>query len=238
MTAKFRDQGEQIVPGPSVRPRDASSLIILRREGDEPRVLMGKRHSRHAFMPNKFVFPGGRVDPGDGRARSADELSAVSMEKLLKSKISPTRAKGLAMAAVRETFEETGVVIGKTSPSRQATKSAHWRPFYATGHLPQIGALRFIFHAITPPQRTRRFDTRFFLLFADETEAPIPQELGGSGELTELAWIGLSRTSELDLPSITGTVLREVAARAKEPDAPRPVPFVRFAHGRPIISEH
>ncbi len=238
MTVKSQDEGELIVPGPSVRPRDASSLILLRRDQAEPRVLMGKRHGSHAFMPNKFVFPGGRVDPGDGRARAADSVSAPVMEKLLKARISPTRARGLVMAAVRETFEETGVVIGKASASPVRSRSAHWRPFYATGHMPQLEPLRFIFRAITPPNRTRRFDTRFFLLFADETEASVPDALGGSGELTELDWIPLSKTGYLDLPSITATVLGEVRARVNNPGAARAVPFVRFAYGKPVIGQH
>lgn len=238
MTVKVRDEGEMIVPGPSVRPRDASSLILLRRDESEVRVLMGKRHGGHAFMPNKFVFPGGRVDPGDARIAAADELAPLAMKKLLKGKISISRAKGLAMAAVRETFEEAGVIIGKPTDAPARSKSPHWKPFFETGHLPELRPLRYVFRAITPPARPRRFDTRFFMMFEDETAALTPERFLGSGELTELAWIPLSRTGDYDLPSITEAVLEEVRARVKDQDPARPVPFVRFTHGKPTFETH
>ena len=238
MKVVAREDGETIVPGPSVRPRDASSLVLLRRDQGEVRVLMGKRHGGHAFMPNKFVFPGGRVDPGDARIVAADELAPLAMEKLLKGRISISRAKGLAMAAVRETFEEAGVIIGKPTATPPRSKSPHWKPFFETGHLPELGPLRYVFRAITPPARPRRFDTRFFMMFEDETKALTPEQFLGSGELTELAWIPLSCTGDYDLPSITEAVLEEVRARVKDPDPARPVPFVRFTHGKPMFGTH
>jgi len=199
---------------------------------------MGKRHRSHAFMPNKFVFPGGRVDPGDARMPAADELTPLAQKNLLKSGIKPSRAKGLAMAAVRETFEESGVIIGQPTSSPPRTKSSHWKPFFDTGHMPELTPLRYVFRAITPPQRSRRFDTRFFLLFEDETAAKTPEDLIGSGELTDLAWIPLSRTDEVDLPSITEAVLEEVRKRAQAPDAPRPIPFIRFGRGKVLLEHH
>jgi len=238
MKAKARDEGEMVVPGPSVRPRDASSLVLLRRDGGEVRVLMGKRHGGHAFMPNKFVFPGGRVDPGDARVPAANDLDALAMEKLLLGNISLSRAKGLAMAAVRETFEEAGVIIGQPTTKVPRSKSPHWKPFYDTGHMPELAPLRYIFRAITPPARTRRFDTRFFMLFEDETAAVTPEAFLGSGELTELAWIPLSRTNEVDLPSITEAVLDEVRARVEDTNPARPVPYVRFTRGKPRLETH
>jgi 8-oxo-dGTP pyrophosphatase MutT (NUDIX family) len=238
MTAKFRDEGEMIVPGPSVRPRDAASLILLKREGDEVCVLMGKRHQRHAFMPNKFVFPGGRVDPGDARVPAANDLPARARKKLLKSPINEARARALAMAAVRETFEEAGVIIGQPTDQAPQSRSPHWRPFFETGHLPELAPLQYVFRAITPPQRPRRFDTRFFMLYEHETAARTPEALLGSGELQELAWIPLTRTHEVDLPSITEAVLAEVRARVTDPDPDRPVPFIRFTNGKPNLEAH
>ncbi len=232
------DKDEKIIPGPSVRPRDAATLVLVRRDGSVPRVLMGKRSGKHAFMPNKYVFPGGRVDPSDGRLPAADTLHPLSAESLLRAQISESRAKALAMAAIRETFEETGLIIGAPVESAPRTKSANWRTFFETGHLPQLGPLRYMFRAITPPNRVRRFDTRFFLVFTDEVAAYIPEELAGSGELVDLHWIPLSDSQGLDVPNVTHTVLNEVIARVDRPKSRRPVPFIRFHKGRPHLEEH
>ena len=96
---------------PSVRPKDAATLILVRRDGPKPRILVGKRSNRHDFMPDKYVFPGGRVDPTDARAPAASELhETVESDLTIRSRRKP-RAFGLT--AVRETFEETGLIIGQ-----------------------------------------------------------------------------------------------------------------------------
>ncbi len=232
------DKDEKIVPGPSVRARDAATLVLVRRDGDLPRVLMGKRSGKHTFMPNKYVFPGGRVDPGDGRLPTVDALHPETANSLLQAGISPARAKALAMAAIRETFEETGLIIGSAVDRPPHTKSKNWKPFFASGHVPQLGPLRYMFRAITPPNRVRRFDTRFFLVFTDEVSAEIPDQLSGSGELVDLHWIALSQSQELDVPNVTHTVLNEVIARVGNPKIKRPVPYIRFHKGRAQYEEH
>jgi len=232
-------KGETFVPGPALRPKDAATLILIRRDSKTPRVLMGKRAGGSAFMPNLYVFPGGRVDAGDARVPSADELAEPHLGKLLQANIDASRARGLAMAAVRETFEETGVIIGSPSGAQRVkTKSNHWQPFYDTGHMPELSPLRFVFRAITPPNRSRRFDTRFFLLFADETKADVPEHLTGSGELEGLDWIPLSDMGDIEIPTITETVLKEVRTRLEDTNAKRPVPFVQFKRGRPSFEQH
>lgn len=231
-------KGETFVPGPPLRPKDASTLILIRRDGKTPRVLMGKRAGSHAFMPNLYVFPGGRVDPGDCRVPSADELAEPHLGKLLQARINGPRARGLAMAAVRETFEETGVIIGSPSGTRVKTKSSHWQPFYDTGHMPQLSPLKFVFRAITPPNRSRRFDTRFFLTYADEIDTGVPDKLTGSGELEGLDWIPLSDMGDIEIPTITETVLKEVRTRVEDKNPARPVPFVQFKRGRPSFEQH
>jgi len=232
-------KGETFVPGPPLRPKDAATLILIRRDGKQPRVLMGKRAGGHAFMPNLYVFPGGRVDAGDGRVPSADELSEPHLDKLLQAPINAARARALAMAAVRETYEETGVIIGSPGGDKPVkTKSKHWQPFYDTGFLPELSPLRFVFRAITPPNRSRRFDTRFFMLFADETKADVPERLTGSGELEGLDWIPLSDMGDIEIPTITETVLKHVRGRVKDKDPAPPVPFVHFSRGVPKFEQH
>jgi 8-oxo-dGTP pyrophosphatase MutT (NUDIX family) len=87
-----------------LRPKDAATLVLVRRDHDAPRVLMGKRHGNMAFMANKYVFPGGRIDACDMRLKAGGELR-VDVRKRLLREVSETRARALALAAIRETFE-------------------------------------------------------------------------------------------------------------------------------------
>ena len=98
-----------------VRPRDAAALILLDGIGRKnPKILLGKRHPALKFMPDKYVFPGGRLEPGDRRMNIAGPLDARVEARLLKGRAGsdPSFARALALAAIRETFEETGHVVG------------------------------------------------------------------------------------------------------------------------------
>lgn len=205
-----------------LRPRDAATLIIIRTDNgnQQPQVLMGKRHEAHKFMPNKFVFPGGRVDRCDSRIKPADDLHPAVAEKLMtqmRGKASIGRARGLAMAAVRETFEETGLVIGTPNAGTNATRSPAWLTFQSTGFAPSLASLRFFARAITPPGRPRRFDTRFFVTEASSVanlDAPAKIE---TDELLDPYWFTFEQTRELDLPWITGEILRRLKIAMEDP---------------------
>ena len=100
---------------PAMKPRDAATLIMVRKPKDPdgmPEVLMGCRGAGHVFMPNRYVFPGGRVDPADARVPVATGLRPEIDERLRRA-ATAQRARALAIAAVRETFEETGLIIGE-----------------------------------------------------------------------------------------------------------------------------
>lgn len=206
----------------ALRPRDAATLIIIRRDCNrgEPQVLMGKRHEAHKFMPNKFVFPGGKVDTGDCRIEPARPLDPIVAEKLMskmRGKPSPARARGLAMAAVRETFEETGLIIGQQTERPAATRSTAWKSFYDTGYAPTLDGLRFFARAITPPGRPRRFDTRFFVVEADHVcnvDNPI---VAATHELLNPYWLTIAETADIDLPWITGEILRRLKQALNSP---------------------
>lgn len=216
------------VAGSRLRPKDAATLILVRRDGEEPCVLMGRRAQGHVFMASKWVFPGGRVDRADYNAPAASDL-APEVATLLARGARPTLARALAMAAVRETFEETGLLLARPAPPRPG--AGPWREFLAQGALPDLEPLAYIARAITPPGRARRFDARFFLA---EAGALLSLERSdGCGELDEIAWIELSRTGDLDLPAITRFVLTEVRDRMAQPK--RPIPFVRFVRGNHAI---
>lgn len=191
---------------------------------------MGQRHRAHKFMPGKYVFPGGRVDSGDCRITPALTLPADVFEKLfvsMKGKPSPGRATGIALAAVRETFEEVGLIVGRRG-SAPRTRNAAWQQFYATGHSPDLRGLRLLARAVTPPGRPRRFDTRFLMADAENLanmDAPITPN---TDELLTPRWVSIDEALQLDLPMITSQVLLrlEKTLASKDPfGSQRPVPF-------------
>jgi 8-oxo-dGTP pyrophosphatase MutT (NUDIX family) len=225
--------------GRAVRPRDAATLILVRNDGASPRVLMGQRHANHKFMPNKFVFPGGRVDPADSRIRPVEDLRP-EVARLLIARMrgtpSENRARALALAAIRETFEETGLAVGRAIETPQTSKHKDWNAYFSAGVSPALGALEFVARAITPPYRTRRFDTRFFIADAAHIHGD-PAHVTGSGELQGLHWIGIKEAEDLDLPNITRVVLAEIDERLRQSAAAqreRPVPFIHFRRGEAI----
>ena len=216
---------------PALRPKDAATLLVIRRDGPAPRVLMGRRVGGHAFMPDKWVFPGGRIHPSDFRVPVASELHPGAAAALARTCALP-RAKALALTAIRETFEETGLIVGRPGTGR-VSKASDWTEFLATGHLPDLAGLRLVARAITPPLRTRRFDARFFTVGADHLVSLDPSR-DASGELDEIAWFDWAAAAALDLPSITRAILAEVAARERETgtEAGRAIPYHRFDRGQ------
>lgn len=213
----------------NVRPVDAATLIIVDRTGKEPRVLMGKRHPNHKFMPDKFVFPGGRMESQDARIPVESELREEVVAALLARTPRATmqRARRLALAAIRETFEETGLVIGLPCPSARTVPEGPWQEFTATGHLPDLSAIHYLARAITPPKRPKRFDTRFFVVDAGAIRHNVGTRVGPDAELTELAWLTLRDTADLPLPAITRVILTDLdeQIRAGMIGHRHPIPF-------------
>ena len=215
-----------------MKPKDAATLIIVR---DSREVLLGVRSSRHVFMPNKYVFPGGRVDAGDARVASPISLRQEVVSKLT-TNATPARAKALAMTAVRETFEETGLILGHSVPNPPVTRSPGWHPFFACGYVPALDRLDYVARAITPPNRVRRFDARFFLVDATHMRGSI----NGNGELEHLHWAPLKSATDLDLSPITELVLDllkdRLAGNTANPD--ERVPLYRELYGKELIEFH
>jgi 8-oxo-dGTP pyrophosphatase MutT (NUDIX family) len=199
----------------TVRPRDAATMIIIDRAAPSPRVLLGRRHHGHKFMPGKFVFPGGRVEPLDGRMTSATPLEPRVEARLMQAMQRPsaTRARAFALAAIRETFEETGILLGRKSAAPARSPGGPWDAYVAAGVEPDLAAVHFVARAITPPGRTKRFDTRFFAIDAGAIAARHEGVVGPDTELTELVWLPISEASRLDMPTITTAVLEELTAR-------------------------
>lgn len=209
--------------------RDAASVIVLRNASYAPSVLMGQRNAKAAFMPKKFVFPGGAVDPEDAYVALADPLAALCARRLAEGTPQQGLASALAAAAIRELWEETGQILGRPGAWHDAPHT--WRTYAATGNVPSAAPLQFVFRAITPPGRPRRFDARFFLLDADALSSDPDDFSAASSELADLQWITLDEVRRFDLPFITQVVLAEVAARAANADTSAPVPFFRNSDG-------
>ncbi|MAW87659.1 MAG: NUDIX hydrolase [Phyllobacteriaceae bacterium] len=218
-----------------LRPRDAATLLLLDRSGSKPKVLLGKRHHKHAFMPGKFVFPGGRTDPADARIPVAEELpeaEATKLNAMTRARFTPARARAIAMSAVRETYEEAGILIGHKQDF--TTRAADWQGFCAHGVAPSLEGLRMVARAITPPGRVRRFDTRFFAVWRDSAALELP-EGGPTQELEELMWLDFAEAVEADIPIITRTVIEELGKRlADDPELTPggPAPFYRMINGQ------
>jgi len=150
----------------AVRPRHAASLIVVRETRNGPEMLMGMRGSRHRFMPNVLVFPGGRVDRADHRAPFATPLREET-RALLERSAPPRLAQSLALAAARELEEETGLHLASQP-----------------GGLPELDGLHYLCRAVTPPSQHMRFNARFLVVEAER----ITGTLAGSGELESLAY--------------------------------------------------
>ena len=199
---------------------------------------MGRRHPGQIFLPDTFVFPGGRVEPGDRALARRLALPAREAERLsyaVHGRPTDARATALALAAIRETFEETGFLVGTPTPAAPpapASAPASWLEFLDGGHHPHLDGLTFFARAITPPGRPRRYDTRFFL-----TDAATVTHCPGSldGELLDIDWFTLDEARRLKLPSITQHVLEDIAkllARPAKRLTVRDVPFYRHRYGR------
>ena len=202
--------------------RNAATVIVVRNKHDNPSVLMGQRGVNAAFMPSKFVFPGGAVDDQDLSIDIKKSINEVCKNRLLKeNENGPWNA--LVAAAIRELFEETGQIIGVEQEWLEPPSS--WRGFAKTGYVPDASHMSFVFRAITPPGRPRRFDARFFLIQAEELQTDLDDFSMASDELSHLQWIPLTDTKNFDLPFITQVVLAEIAGNLMNSGCPARVPF-------------
>ena len=206
---------DYVRPENPVRPRDAASLVILRQRKGGTEVLLGRRASRHRFMPNVFVFPGGRVDVADRDVDVAAEL-AKPVAKKLQNKFTPVMSRALAVAAVRETFEETGLVIGERQKKG--------------GVRPDLARLDYVARAITPPDSPMRFHARFFCIDAEHATGRVRD----SHELQLLQWFPLAEALAMPLVDVTEFVLQEIQRR-QEGWRPPGVPLFSYRNGRAVI---
>jgi 8-oxo-dGTP pyrophosphatase MutT (NUDIX family) len=206
--------------------RDAATIVLVRgAAAGNPQVLMGQRGAAAAFMPSKYVFPGGAIDPDDRLIDLPRALPAAQRALLVQHPVTATAPppEAMAVAAVRELWEESGLMLGCPG-AWQGPLPDDWKPFAEAGLRPAGDALHFLFRAVTPPGRTRRFDARFFLARAEDLANDPDDFSHATDELSHLHWIALSEARRLDLPFITEVVLAEAEAVLRA-DGPQTVPF-------------
>lgn len=224
-------------PGtPAVRPRLAATLMIVRDGQKGPEILMGCRSKKHDFMPSVYVFPGGRVDPCDSYIVPKSGFSQRT-ENVLSGILPPARARAAALACIRETYEETGLILGDIGPARQTrSQNSSWQKLMAGGQIPDLSQLEVIGRAITPPYRSKRFDTLFFLTRLNSAAAR--RSFVDSAELHDVKWIALSQTGGLETHRATQMMLGELQSCLAKPALPEDILFSRLERGRHIFDRY
>ena len=212
-----------------MRPQAAAGIVLLRGSGEDAEVLLGRRSASLRFMPGYYVFPGGRLDRADhqesGFPEPEPEDPGAHADRTTRRLMAALRR-----AAIRETWEETGLLLGKP-PDRDEARSgrpaAVWGHYHAMGAAPAFGALQYIARAITPAASPVRFHSRFFLCRTDDLT--LHGELAGDGELEDLNWQPVSELDHLAMADVTHAVLTQARRRLQDPGC-RPCLFL-YRHG-------
>ena len=200
----------------TVRPADAAGLVLLRGTGGATEVLMGRRNRKTRFMPDVYVFPGGRVDPADARASGFPEDLPGAPRGL--DRATRARLAAFARAALRETFEETGLLVAREAlgttqagsrPDSPRPAPEPWQAYRRAQLSPAFDALHLTARAITPTDSPIRYHTRFFRADGGLARG----RLCGNGELVDLNWVPIAEVDRLPVVDVTQLVLREALAQ-------------------------
>ena len=196
-------------PAQPVPARPAATVVLMRDTDHGLEVLLLRRVRSSGFVPGAWVFPGGRVDAGDGSQKVLERTLGLTVEAAaarLDLQDARTPAAAYYVAAFREAFEETGILVGR-SERGERTATAHAEPGVLDARerllagtcsfadaLEKLGAfldstaMEYIAHWITPTVEPRRYDTRFFAAAVDESAVPAIHEK----EMTAALWIAPS----------------------------------------------
>lgn len=219
--------------------RDAATIVLIKRSETGNSVLMGMRGAKAAFMPSKYVFPGGAVDVADADSplRPIGETDRKRLLAEPRDGATPD-PHAISAAALRELAEETGLLIGCEGGPESA-----WPGYARTGLSPDASQLHYVFRAITPPGRPRRFDARFFVADAGVISGNTEDFSYACDELSHLHWVPMEQARALNLPFITEVVLAEIAelCGSVSHDTPLPepdtVPFFDNRGAQPRFSQ-
>ena len=209
------------------RPRLASTLVVTCGSGINLKILMGQRSKRHDFMPSVYVFPGGRVDRADSYAKYAGDLSPRT-QRILEAAYPPRRARAVALASVRETWEETGLMLGAPSTVNRNLTHASYDAFRAQGQLPDLSGIEVFGRAVTPPHRHKRFDAWFFIKHLGERSLP---KISDSSELLNVGWFTFEEIEKLETQRATDMMLQVLARYLKADRPPEHIFYSRAIRG-------
>jgi 8-oxo-dGTP pyrophosphatase MutT (NUDIX family) len=221
-----------IEPGKApVKPHDAATLMIWRAGSNGVEVLMGRRSRQAAFVPDFYVFPGGRLDPLDNQVRPATPLNSTLVGSM-GVRGSKKMAETLAITAVRETFEETGLLLAE-SGDVGIDSHPDWTYWKERGLAPGLHNLGYFGRAITSPVSPIRFNARFFAVHADL----LLGELGGSGELSELDFYSANDVIDSKpIVDVTDFMLKSLIRFAANPaDLDPRAPLLSYRGSTPFV---
>lgn len=213
----------------AVRPKLTATIVLTVGPKNNPKILMGQRTKRHDFMPDVYVFPGGRVDRGDSYVHYTGELSPRT-ETILEAAYSPRRARAIGLTAIRETYEETSLMLGETRmqiPHKHSDPS--WQAFYNAHQLPSLEGVEVFGRAVTPPHRHKRFDTWFFVKHLDTQTLP---ETADSAELLNVGWFTFEQIERLKTQRVTTMMLHVLKQYLSRDTAPRSIFYSRMHRGQ------
>ena len=204
-TLSDKDRAMRAKLGRAPRPRLASTIVLYRGTKDNPQILMGQRARAHDFMPSVYVFPGGRVDRADSFAPYIGQILPRT-QRILTNHYSESRARAIILAAIRETFEETGLCLTqKTDGPIKNINHTGWDGLRRQGLIADMSEIEVFGRAVTPPYRHKRFDTWFLLRHVDETT--LSGQMVDSAELLNLDWYNLNQIKELKMARATMMML-------------------------------
>lgn len=215
----------------AARPRLASTIVLYTGTRQNPKILMGQRSPRNDFMPSVYVFPGGRVDRSDSYAPYEGDLSART-ERILEAAYSPRKARACVLAAIRETWEETGLMMGRSAVWAKNINDPSWDEFRQAGILPDLSGIEAFGRAVTPPHRHKRYDTWFFIQkFKGDAS-----NIGDSGELSNVGWYDWEAIKSLEMQRAT-TMMLAVLKDYLKTDRPSPSVFHSYMNRGTYVQE-
>jgi recombination protein RecT len=251
---RFAEQIEH-PPAEPAPTRPAATIVLLRDSDDGLDVLLMRRNRSAGFVPGAYVFPGGRVDGTDATPEALarlDGLTVESAEHRLALPGADPPAIGYYLAALREAFEETGILIGRrpdgaspptaaSSPEIDSVRDDVMEHRIGFGEaLDRLGcrldgrSVEYLAHWITPVAEPRRYDTRFFAARVTGDTRPVVDPR----EMTDALWISprgaLDRYAEGSLPMVFPTI-KTLEQLAFYPDARTALAEIRAAPVRTIL---